>query len=424
MKKITLLVITLLLALSVHLGSTYAQGNQTLTVFAASSLTDAFKEIATAFKAANPGADVIFNFGSSSTLATQLGNGAPADLFASANAKQMDTARAAGRISDPVRTFAKNRLVLAVPVDNPAKIANLHDLAKAGVKLVIAAPNVPVRDYTNAMLDKLSAAPNYGPDYKASVLKNVVSEEDNVRQVSAKIALGEADAGLVYRSDITPEIASKVTILQIPDAYNTLATYPIAVTNNATNATLAQKFMTYVLSDAGQDTVVKWNFISVRIPALPATITLPTDGALHIDGQVLFPLTLTADDLKSSYASQTVSVTFASGDQTVTASFTGVLLSDLLDVAGVNVDTDVKNDKLRMYLVATGSDGDQVLVNFAEIDPDYGNQKVLVAYEQDAKPITDKPGPLRLVIPGDKRGGRYVQGLVNLNIRSAPTVGK
>src|SRR5258707_14036972 len=140
MKKITLLVITLLLALSVHLGSTYAQGNQTLTVFAASSLTDAFKEIATAFKAANPGADVIFNFGSSSTLATQLGNGAPADLFASANAKQMDTARAAGRISDPVRTFAKNRLVLVVPVDNPAKIVHPHELSKASGKLIIVGP--------------------------------------------------------------------------------------------------------------------------------------------------------------------------------------------------------------------------------------------------------------------------------------------
>jgi molybdate transport system substrate-binding protein len=241
-----------------------AQDGKTLTVFAAASLTDAFSEIETAFEAANVGKDVIFNFGSSSTLATQLAEGAPADVFASANSQQMGVAQAAGRIAGQPHTFVKNRLVLAVPVDNPANIQTLRDLATPGIKLVVAAPDVPVRDYTNRMLDRLAADPAYGEDYRNAVIANIVSEEDNVRQVSAKVALGEADAGIVYLSDITPDIADEVLALPISDTLNTIAIYPIAVTNDSANPELAQAFIDYVLSDAGQDTLVKWGFVSVN----------------------------------------------------------------------------------------------------------------------------------------------------------------
>ncbi len=255
------------------------QSRRTLTVFAASSLTDVFQEIAAGFRTPHPGVDVVYSFGASSTLATQLAQGAPADLFASANTKQMDVARAAGRIAGQPQVFAKNRLVLIVPADNPAKIDGLIDLAKPGVKLVVAAPGVPVRDYTDAMLDRLAAAPGFGDSYRAAVIKNIASEEDNVRQVSLKVALGEADAGIVYHSDVTPDIAPKLMALPIPDAYNTIATYPMAVTDDSTDPELAQAFIDYALSDAGQKTLARWGFIRVDAPETPAAATsAPTPG--------------------------------------------------------------------------------------------------------------------------------------------------
>jgi molybdate transport system substrate-binding protein len=240
-----------------------ARETQTLTVFAAASLTDAFGDIATGFEAAHSGVKVVFNFGGSSTLAAQLAEGAPADVFASANGKQMGVARRAGRIADPMHVFAGNRLVVAVPADNPAHIQSLHDLAKPGVLLVVAAPDVPVRDYTDHMLDQLAAVPAYGEAYRQAVIANIVSEEDNVRAVVAKVALGEADAGIVYQSDITPDVAKDVTAIPIPTAYNTLATYLIAVTNDTPQPQLAWSFVDYVLSDVGQAVLAHWGFIPV-----------------------------------------------------------------------------------------------------------------------------------------------------------------
>lgn len=408
------LVLVLLSALAVS-----AQGGQTLTVFAAASLTDAFEEIATNFEAANPGVDVVFNFGGSSTLATQLADGAPADVFASANNTQMNVARDAGRIVTAPRTFVKNRLVLIVPADNPASIQSLRDLSNAGIKLVVAAPGVPVRDYTDAMLEKLAADPTYGEDYRAAVLANVVSEEDNVRQVSAKVALGEADAGIVYRSDVTPDISSDVLALPIPDAINTLATYPIAVTDNPADPALAQAFVDYVLSDAGQDILVTWGFTSIRIPELPATVTLPTDGSVMVDGQVLNPLTLTADSLRADFSAQTIDVTYLSGDDTVSTTFTGVLLWDVIGAAQPNFNADVKGDKISMYLVVTGSDGYQAVIAWGEIDPELANQPVLLAFDEQGQPLDG--GSVRLVVPGDGRGSRYVSGVVNVSLRDAPS---
>ena len=403
-RRILAVVLTLALLMLSVVGITTAQSTQTLTVFAASSLTDAFTEIGTNFKAAHAGVDVVFNFGSSSTLATQLTEGAAADLFASANAKQMTVASDAKRIAGKPKTFAKNRLILIVPADNPAKLQTLHDLANKGIKLVIAAPKVPVRDYTDAMLAKLVTDPAYGDAYKTAFMANVVSEEDNVRQVSAKVSLGEADAGLVYKSDVTPDIADKVIAIQIPDAINTLATYPIAATDNAADAKLAGEFIDYVLSDAGQDILVKWNFISIRIPAVPATITVPTDGTLSVDGQVLNPLSLSIDSVKQNFTSQSVDVTYLNGTDTVKASFKGVKLLDILSTAQPNLNADVKNDKLSTFIVATGSDGYQAVIAWGEIDPDFGNQNILVAYEQDGKALDG----LRIVVPGDSHGGRYV----------------
>src|SRR5260221_9029458 len=171
--SILLAVVLATLAFAPHTPLASAQANKTLTVFAAASLTDAFNEIKTAFEQANPGVTISYSFGASNTLATQLSQGAPADIFASANATQMNAAIAAKRITGKPRTFAKNRLVLIVPSDNPAKIMTLKDLAKPGLKLIIAAKGVPVRDYTETMLSKLVKNPNYGPDYQTAFMKNV-----------------------------------------------------------------------------------------------------------------------------------------------------------------------------------------------------------------------------------------------------------
>lgn len=244
--------------------SGYAQRRTDLVVFAAASLTDAYEAIGEAFEAAYPEARVLFNFGGSSTLATQLVQGAPADVFASANPRQMAVAVEAERIAEPVRTFAMNRLVVITPADNPADIHALHDLAAPDVSLILAAPLVPVRTYTDIMLEQMANDPAYGPPYRAALLDNLVSEEPNVRQVAAKIALGEADAGVVYHSDVTPDIADEVRAIPIPDTFNTVATYPIAVVNDTRHPELAQAFVDFVLSDAGQDVLVVWGFVSVR----------------------------------------------------------------------------------------------------------------------------------------------------------------
>lgn len=252
------------LIMSLNLAISRAQDSQTLIIFAASSLTNAFQNIAEGFKADHPNTEIVFNFASSSDLAAQLAEGAPADIFASANTAQMTAATEAGRIAGTPHTFAKNRLVLIVPADNPANIVTLHDLSNPGVKIVIAASAVPVRTYTDTMLERLAADAAYGDAYRTAVMANVVSEEQNVRQVAAKVAFGEADAGIVYVSDVTSDLREQVTAIAIPDDVNTIATYPIATTNDAANPELAQAFIDFVLSDAGQDVLAANNFISVR----------------------------------------------------------------------------------------------------------------------------------------------------------------
>lgn len=419
-KLFKFLTLALLISLAVVV---QAQEPSTLTVFAAASLTDAFEEIASQFEAENPGVDVIFSFGSSTDLATQLSEGAPADVFASANARQLTVARDAGRIAGPAHTFVKNRLVLIVPSDNPAGITTLRDLANEGVQLIVAAPDVPVRDYTDTMLDRLAADPAYGEAYREAVLANVVSEEQNVRQVSAKIALGEGDAGIVYVSDVTPDVADQVQVIQIPDYLNTIAAYPVAITNDSANPELAQAFVDALLSDAGQDTLVDWNFISVRIPEIPDSVTLPEGvDAATVDGQVLNPITLTAEDLQNNFSSQTMDVTYLSGEDTVSTSFTGVPLWQVINAAQPNLNADVRNDRISMYIVVTGSDGYQAVISWGELDPEFANQPILLAYAQEGAAIADEQGPIRLIVPTDGRGGRYVSGVVNISLRDAPPV--
>lgn len=414
MKRLVLLILLLTCSM-VH-----AQNDGVLVVFAAASLTDAYEAMGDAFMEANPGVEVLFNFGGSSTLAAQLAQGAPADVFASANQAQMSVAFEGGRIAQPIRTFAKNRLVLILPEDNPANIQSLHNLATPGVNLILAVPEVPVRAYTDIMLARMADDPAYGEDFRNAVLSNIVSEEPNVRQVSAKIALGEADAGVVYLSDVTPDIANDVLILPIPDVFNTIATYPIAVTADSLYPELANRFVEFVLSDVGQDILVEWGFVSVRIPKLPNTIIIPTDETLLVDGQVLNPLSLTPETLKAEFTPQTIEVSYTSSDEQIDTHFTGVLLWDVLNAAQPNFNVDDPNDPLSMFIVVTGMDGYQAVIAWGEIDPTLANQPVLIAYAENDEPIDDITDTLQLVVPHDQQTGRYVHRIANISLRDAP----
>lgn len=234
-----------------------------LTVFAAASLSDAFKEIGAQFTAANTGATVAFNFAGSDQLAAQITEGAPADVFASANKKQMDVVINAGDVvGGSEQTFVRNRLVVVYPKENPAKLQAIKDLATPGVKIVLANKSVPVGGYSLDFLAKASELPEYTATFSPTVLANVVSYEENVKAVLSKITLGEADAGIVYTTDAATVKNGGIGSLAIPDDLNTIATYPIAATKNAANAELAQKFVDYVLSAEGQAILVKYGFIS------------------------------------------------------------------------------------------------------------------------------------------------------------------
>jgi molybdate transport system substrate-binding protein len=232
-----------------------------LTVFAAASLTDAFAEIGKAFEAADPGVSVKNNFAGSQALRTQIEQGAPADVFASANATEMNAlVTSKFVVSGTAQVFLTNQLLVVMPAKNPAGPATLNDLAKPGLKLVLAAKEVPVGNYALQILDKLDVA--LGAGYKAKVLANVVSYENDVKQVVAKVQLGEADAGIVYSSDAVA--APDLKKIEIPVAQNVVAAYPMAALAGSKNAALANAYINYVLSPNGQSIIQKWGFIRAK----------------------------------------------------------------------------------------------------------------------------------------------------------------
>jgi molybdate transport system substrate-binding protein len=231
-----------------------------ILVFAASSLTESFNEIGQAFMTENPGTRVAFNFAASSTLQVQLNQGGQADAFASADEIQMGIAQQNGDLANAPVVFAHNLLTIITPAANPANIHTVCDLANPGVKIVAVQPSVPVGQYTDEMFAKASTPDQCGTDFQAKANANIVSREDNVRQLVAKVQLGEADAGVCYLTDVTPQIKPNVQEIQIPPELNSLASYPIATTRGR-NPAGGQAFMNFVLSPAGQDILAKWGFI-------------------------------------------------------------------------------------------------------------------------------------------------------------------
>lgn len=256
------MVVALSLLLGACKGASAPQKARSLTVYAAASLAEAFTELGQGFEAANPSATVAFNFGGSQNLRTQIEQGAPADVFASANRQEMDALVEQKTIqAGAPKVFLTNQLVVILPKDNPAGIATLEELSKPGLKLVLAAEEVPAGRYARQILENLNTF--YGPNYRADVLANVVSKEDNIRQAVTKVQLGEADASIVYLSDAValPELQR----IEIPPEVNVRAEYPIAPLASSPNLDLANAFIDYVLSADGQATLKKWGFT----PAVP-----------------------------------------------------------------------------------------------------------------------------------------------------------
>jgi molybdate transport system substrate-binding protein len=231
---------------------------RTLTILAASSLTDAFGELGKTFEQQNPGTTVKTSFGASSDLLAQIQQGAPADVFASAAEEEMNTAVKDGLVSGKPVVFVKNREVIMVPKDNPANIQSLEDLSKPGIKLVLAAEGVPAADYAAEILDKADKV--YGPDFKQEILSNVVSRETDVRASVNRVVVGDADTTFGYASDYTPDIRDKVKIVSIPENLNIIATYPIATLKDAKEPDLAKEWVDLVTSSEGQQVLKKWGF--------------------------------------------------------------------------------------------------------------------------------------------------------------------
>lgn len=218
-------------------GSATVAVSGTINVFAAASLQEAFTKLGATFEAAHPGTTVVFNFGPSSGLAEQIAQDAPADVFASASTKNMDTVVADGDAAKPT-SFVANKMEIAVPPDNPAHVTDVKDLAKDNVKVALCQPDVPcgataLQVFANA---KITVTP--------------VTQELDVKATLSKVSLGEVDAGVVYVTDVRAAGAS-VKGIEIADDLNASTTYPIAALRASNNEDTAQAFVDYVLSEDG-----------------------------------------------------------------------------------------------------------------------------------------------------------------------------
>nr|PZN42402.1 MAG: molybdate ABC transporter substrate-binding protein [Actinomycetota bacterium] len=227
-------------------GGSAGGGGGEVTVFAAASLTETFTELGEIFEAEHPGTTVRFNFGSSATLAQQIVQGAPADVFAAANPATIKTVTDAS-LADAPTTFARNRLQIAVPKDNPAKVDELKDLADPKVKVALCAEQVPCGAAARKILDA------------AGLTVTPVTLEQDVKATLTKVALGEVDAALVYRTDVLAA-AGRVTGIPFPEADEAVNDYPIAVLTTAPSADQARRFVDLVLSQRGKDVLTKAGF--------------------------------------------------------------------------------------------------------------------------------------------------------------------
>lgn len=230
-------------------GTGARSGGRTVVVFAAASLTETFTALGKTFQTAHPGVTVKFNFGGSSALAQQITQGAPADVFAAASPATMNVVTDAHLAAGQPRTFVRNRLEIAVPPDNPGKVTGFKDLANGKLKVVLCAPQVPCGAAAHKALDA------------AGLTVKPVSEEQDVKAALTKVQLGEADAALVYRTDVKAA-GGKVKGIDFPEAAKAINDYPIAALAKAPQPALANQFVQLVLSAQGRAVLARAGFDS------------------------------------------------------------------------------------------------------------------------------------------------------------------
>jgi len=239
LRRLAIAALTLLLISGCNSTEQPAASNTKIVVFAAASLKKTFTDLGAQFKSQNPGSSVEFSFAGSADLVTQLTQGAQADVFASADTKNMDRAAQAGLLAGRPVNFASNTLTIAVAPGNPKKIASFKDLTQQGLNVVVCAPQVPCGSATQKV------------EQSTGVKLNPVSEESAVTDVLNKVETGQADAGLVYVTD-AKGAGDKVTQVPFPEAVGVVNTYPIAVVKESKSQELARKFVDLVTGDAGQ----------------------------------------------------------------------------------------------------------------------------------------------------------------------------
>jgi len=227
----------------------FAAAKTTLIALVAANATDAFNDILATFEHNHPSTDVKPEYAGTQILETQLEEGAPADIFLSADLTHIRKLWDEGLIFD-YRLVSKSHEVIVVPKGNPARILSLHDLGSKSVKLVIGTESVPIGAYTRQIFAK--AAASYGAGFSSHVMANVVSLETNTKEVLAKVVLGEADAGIVYKTDVSQAVASKVAVIEIPAQFEVESENYIAVAKNTRNLGLAQALMAYAVGADGQ----------------------------------------------------------------------------------------------------------------------------------------------------------------------------
>jgi molybdate transport system substrate-binding protein len=230
-----------------------------LTIYGAASLKGALEEAEAAYETANPGTSVTLSTDSSSALETQVEQGAPADVFLSADTTNPKKLVDAGLADGAAVTFAGNELTIIAPTANPAGIATPADLANSGVKVIAAGDEVPITKYATRLVDNLAEEAGYPADFAARYTANIASKEDNVKAVVAKIELGEGDAGIVYVTDA--KASTGVTTIDVPDAANVPATYAGVVVKASRNAAAARRFLDWFAGPDGQAILSTFGFL-------------------------------------------------------------------------------------------------------------------------------------------------------------------
>jgi molybdate transport system substrate-binding protein len=230
-----------------------------LTIFAAASLKGALEAAQEAYETANPGTTLTISTDSSAALKTQIEQGAPADLFLSADTKNPQALVDAGLTDGAAVDFAGNQLVVIVPTDDPAGIETPADLATPGVKIIAAGDEVPITKYANQVVENLAKEPGYPADFVAAYQANIVSKEDNVKAVVAKLELGEGDAAIVYVTDA--KISTKVASVEVPDSANVVATYAGVVVKATESPDAAAAFLTWLAGPDGQAILSGFGFL-------------------------------------------------------------------------------------------------------------------------------------------------------------------